>query len=131
MREVRITGPGGKHAPAGVVHKGEVVWSQADVGRAGGVGVVEAMRLGRRGYSSGGVVGMPADAGGGSRDRFIVNNYGAPDAVETKSQRNDMGGMDFIATFKKELKNEIAGEVATGRGSISQALKGRYPGLGG
>lgn len=131
MAEGGYTGPGGKYEPAGVVHKGEVVWSQADVGRAGGVGVVEAMRLGKRGYSSGGVVGMPADAGGAGRDRFIVNNYGAPDAVETKSQRNDMGGMDFIATFKKELKNEIAGEVATGRGSISQAFKGRYPGLGG
>jgi hypothetical protein len=40
------TGPGSKNQPAGVVHKGEVVWSQADVKRAGGVGAVEAMRAG-------------------------------------------------------------------------------------
>ncbi|NEI71323.1 hypothetical protein GR212_17230 [Rhizobium lusitanum] len=51
------TGPGGKNDPAGIVHAGEVVWSQKDIARAGGVGVVEAMRLGRRGYADGGVVG--------------------------------------------------------------------------
>lgn len=50
------TGPGGVYDPAGLVHAGEVVWSQKDIARAGGVGVVEAMRLGRRGYADGGVV---------------------------------------------------------------------------
>ncbi len=50
------TGAGGKYQPAGVVHKGEVVWSQKDVARAGGVAAVEAMRLGRRGYADGGPV---------------------------------------------------------------------------
>ncbi|MEH3093363.1 MAG: phage tail length tape measure family protein [Agrobacterium cavarae] len=50
------TGPGGKYEPAGIVHRGEVVWSQRDVARAGGVATVEAMRLGRRGYADGGVV---------------------------------------------------------------------------
>ncbi|MEG4645196.1 hypothetical protein VB636_20925 [Paracoccus sp. APAP_BH8] len=55
------TGPGGKHEPAGIVHKGEVVWSQDDVRRAGGVGVVEAMRRGSRlpGLADGGVAAMP------------------------------------------------------------------------
>lgn len=52
------TGPGGKHQPAGVVHKGEVVWSQQDIARAGGVGVVEAMRRGLKGYDGGGVVSV-------------------------------------------------------------------------
>lgn len=51
------TGPGGKKQPAGVVHKGEIVWSQADIRRAGGVGRVEAMRKGMAGYANGGVVG--------------------------------------------------------------------------
>lgn len=40
------TGPGPKNKPAGVVHAGEVVWSQDDVRKAGGVAAVEAMRLG-------------------------------------------------------------------------------------
>lgn len=38
------TGDGGKYDPAGIVHKGEVVWSQDDIRRAGGVSNVEAMR---------------------------------------------------------------------------------------
>lgn len=49
------TGVGGKYQPAGIVHKGEVVWSQQDVARAGGVSAVEAMRKGV-GYSDGGLV---------------------------------------------------------------------------
>lgn len=40
------TGAGAMTQPAGVVHKGEVVWSQADIAAAGGVGAVEAMRKG-------------------------------------------------------------------------------------
>ncbi|EMC3946544.1 phage tail tape measure protein, partial [Acinetobacter baumannii] len=38
------TGSGGKYEPAGIVHKGEVVWSQEDIKRWGGVGLVEKMR---------------------------------------------------------------------------------------
>ncbi len=52
------TGPGGIHEPRGIVHAGEVVWSQADVARHGGPEVVDAMRLGVRGYDAGGVVGV-------------------------------------------------------------------------
>lgn len=52
------TGAGGKHDVAGLVHKGEVVWSQKDVARYGGWQNVDAMRRGV----------MPAanDNGGGS-----------------------------------------------------------------
>lgn len=38
------TGPGGKYEPAGIVHRGEVVFSQDDVARNGGVKVVELLR---------------------------------------------------------------------------------------
>ena len=40
------TGYGGKYDVAGPVHRGEVVYSQADIARHGGVEAVEAMRLG-------------------------------------------------------------------------------------
>lgn len=50
------TGPGAVHEYAGAVHKGEVVWSQADIQRAGGVSTVEAMRK-NGGYASGGYTG--------------------------------------------------------------------------
>ena len=40
------TGPGGVNDVAGIVHAGEIVWSQSDIANAGGVDVVEAMRKG-------------------------------------------------------------------------------------
>lgn len=56
------TGPGRKYDPAGIVHKGEVVWSQKDVAMAGGPARVDAMRpthpfssIGN-GYADGGIV---------------------------------------------------------------------------
>lgn len=53
-----FTGYGGKFDPAGIVHKGEVVWSQEDIKRWGGVNIVEAMRTSQppKGYSDGGLV---------------------------------------------------------------------------
>lgn len=51
------TGAGGVNDPAGIVHRGEVVWSQADIKRWGGVKSVEAMRTGEA---------MPAGMGRGS-----------------------------------------------------------------
>jgi hypothetical protein len=54
------TGPGGIDEPAGIVHRGEVVWSQTDVARAGGVRAVESLRLGGLpGFADGGAVGLP------------------------------------------------------------------------
>lgn len=54
------TGPGGRLEAAGVVHRGELVWSQDDISRVGGVANAEALRKGFRGYDLGGFVGdMP------------------------------------------------------------------------
>ena len=52
------TGPGGKYEPRGVVHAGEVVWSQADVAAWGGPLAVDRMRRERRvpGFAGGGIV---------------------------------------------------------------------------
>nr|WP_223215781.1 phage tail tip lysozyme [Rhizobium herbae] len=51
------TGPGARNKPAGIVHAGEIVWSQDDIRRHGGVAAVEANRLGYPGYADGGIVG--------------------------------------------------------------------------
>ncbi|MDM8494354.1 tape measure protein [Acinetobacter baumannii] len=51
------TGRGGKYEVAGAVHKGEIVWSQEDIKRWGGVSVVESMRQSKpSGYANGGYV---------------------------------------------------------------------------
>ena len=66
-----FTGQGGKYEPAGIVHRGEVVWSQDDVAAHGGPWVVEAMRKRR---------GVPGFAGGGIVPNATrgFRNYHAP-----------------------------------------------------
>ncbi|MCG5247984.1 phage tail length tape measure family protein [Methylorubrum extorquens] len=56
------TGPGERYDLAGFVHRGEVVFSQDDIARHGGVAAVEALRLrgALRGYATGGVVDREA-----------------------------------------------------------------------
>jgi len=49
------TGDGGKYEPAGIVHKGEVVWNQRDVQAVGGPMVANAMRP-TFSYADGGIV---------------------------------------------------------------------------
>lgn len=51
------TGPGGKHTPAGIVHRGEYVMDAASVRRLGRRNL-DALRRGR-GYAAGGYVGAP------------------------------------------------------------------------
>ncbi|WP_392353039.1 hypothetical protein V8F63_09810 [Brevundimonas sp. LF-1] len=51
------TGEGGKHEPAGLVHKGEYVFSQEAVQRIGAARL-DAMHKNLKGYSLGGLVGM-------------------------------------------------------------------------
>lgn len=58
------TGPGGKHQPAGVVHRGEYVMPQEAVARYG-VRFFDGLRASARGYAEGGLVGaLPSGAAG-------------------------------------------------------------------
>ncbi|NAS06212.1 tape measure protein [Acinetobacter haemolyticus] len=68
------TGNGLKHTPAGIVHKGEVVWSQEDIKRWGGVNVVESMRNGTpKGYADGGYVNNSTAVGRETRQFDAIN----------------------------------------------------------
>lgn len=70
------TGHGGKYQPAGIVHRGEVVWSQRDVAAVGGPKAANAMRP-TAGYATGGIVGssQPRTAGQSSAPNitFVMN----------------------------------------------------------
>ena len=105
--------------PAGIVHRGEVVWSQRDVARAGGVGVVEAMRLGLRGYAAGGVVG-PAGSGGRGMRVEIVNN-GAPAKVGSVAQDAAPDGGQLLRIFL----DAVADDLGSG-GRIARVGKARF-----
>lgn len=97
------TGPGGKYEPAGIVHKGEVVFSQEDVARAGGVGAVEAIRTGVKGYAQGGVVG---DGFKGIRTAApqLAIQVNAPVTVEQPQQ--GQGQLD-ATRFSQQMKQGI------------------------
>lgn len=121
------TGPGGKYDPAGVVHKGEVVWSQSDVARAGGVGVVEAMRLGKPGYANGGVAGMYAPAPMAARGgdvTLIVENNGEPMQARTEESQG-AGGERLIKLILDRAEDRIAGSVSR-MDKVGRAMQSRF-----
>lgn len=90
------TGNGLKHTPAGVVHKGEVVWSQEDIKRWGGVGVVESMRTSSpSGYANGG---------------YVSNNQS--DAIATRRETRQ-----FDAINSNNTNTKPSGDI-----SISQTI---------
>jgi len=65
------TGPGSKWQPAGIVHAGEVVWSQEDVAAHGGVHAVDQLRQARVGYAAGGIVANARQGFRGYNQAFL------------------------------------------------------------
>ncbi len=86
------TGAGGKYEPAGVVHRGEVVWSQADVQAVGGPNVANAMRPT---YADGGIVASASSSS-------MSQNMMQPKVILTYSEFKEFANMveykDSIAT---------------------------------
>ena len=107
------TGAGGKYDVAGVVHKGEVVFSQSDVARLGGVNNVESMRTGRMDFT------RDLSVGRGAAPKVIINNYGN-DKVEASQ---DADG-NLLVTIGKMLDQKIDSGVDRG---IMRNLRQGYP----
>ena len=105
------TGDGGKYEPAGIVHKGEYVFSKEATQRIG-VGRLERMH---RGYASGGYVGgnLPAlSSGTGNVQVNIVNNSKTP--VSAQSNARFDGKQMIIDVMLEDLSRN---------GQIAQTLK--------
>ncbi|WP_162561204.1 phage tail length tape measure family protein [Methylobacterium terrae] len=127
------TGPGGRYQPAGIVHRGEVVWSQDDVARAGGPSVVDAMRLGRRGYADGGYVGpgaypMPARPAVNSNGPAMPTiNFVTPPGMALEAdgppQRRADGSYDQAL---RAVESGLANRARNGRGPLQQAAGGAW-----
>jgi hypothetical protein len=126
------TGPGGVHEPRGVVHAGEVVWSQRDVARAGGPHVVDAMRLGVRGYASGGPVDPvryrashstagPAPANQNAGSRITINNYSSA-KVESEETTDERGGRQTVFT----ISDAVGAAITQKGGNAARALEKQY-----
>ena len=108
------TGAGGKYEAAGIVHKGEVVLSQSDIARLGGVSSVEDIRNGRkRGYADGGTVGgMPShitqlsqnsdkQSQQGNNFKVTVNNHAGADV---QGHQNKDGSLT-IDVLLRDIQN--------------------------
>lgn len=72
------TGDGGKYEPAGIVHRGEYVFSKEAVNRLG-VGTLERLHRSGKGYASGGLVGGGKSASSELRPVQVVMNVQTPD----------------------------------------------------
>lgn len=120
-----FTGFGGKYEPAGIVHKGEVVWSQRDVARAGGVATVEAMRNGHKGYASGGVVGDYAAVtpSVGSNGINITQHISIENENSQGIKDNNKLGKAYARAADEGTRKEIAKQLKPG-GMIWQAMRG-------
>lgn len=95
-----FTGHGGKYEPAGVVHRGEFVFTKEATSR---IGVSNLYRM-MKGYASGGYVG----AGGAPAGAFAggVNVY-APVSVTTQQTGNDQrqGNTDAVGKAYQQVVN--------------------------
>lgn len=106
------TGAGGVNEPAGIVHKGEVVWSQADIKRFGGVESVEAMRRGEAmpaGVSSSG--GSASKSSGGSTstapsERPLIVNLHEDASRAGQVTRSQLGEQDVIDICVANIRGE-------------------------
>lgn len=65
------TGDGGKYEPAGVVHRGEYVFSKEATARIGS-GNLDALHRRAKGYASGGLVGAPVTGSAGQKVQVEV-----------------------------------------------------------
>lgn len=129
------TGPGGKLEPAGIAHRGEVIWSQDDVARAGGVAVVEGMRLGLRGYAMGGVVtdgaggfvGMRNLAANGNATAsapisIAINNNSSAKVEDVQETSNERGGRHISFT----IADEVGAAIGKKGGGAKKQLETGY-----
>lgn len=119
------TGTGGKYDPAGVVHRGEVVWSQDDIRRAGGVAVVEAMRRGAKGYANGGAVAVPTTMRIPSTSRGLSG--AASQATKSRPQNINL---NMAFDVKGAMgRGEITQQIQDGMQAAVLIMRQQVPGL--
>jgi phage-related minor tail protein len=101
------TGPGGVNEVAGTVHKGEVVWSQKDIQRYGGVAAVEALRNG----NVSAIPAAPTAQGSGQMSsmsssppqiHITVNGDGSSGSANATAGYEQMG-QAVLATVRSEM----------------------------
>lgn len=119
------TGPGGKYEPAGIVHRGEVVWSQADVKAVGGPKRANAMRP-TAGYANGGIVGgSSAPMANNATPNFEININMEGGTVSSQTQSGNAGqdAMQLVNMVKATCSQWWVEQNRTG-GAVYKSLRG-------
>lgn len=113
------TGAGGVNEPAGMVHKGEVVWSQADIRRSGGVSAVEAMRKGNVSAGPTTSSGRSASASNGvtAQERPLVVNLHEDASRAGQVNRSQLSEQDIVDIYVSNISSE---------GQIHEANQSKY-----
>lgn len=114
------TGPGGVNEYAGAVHKGEVVWSQADIGRFGGVAAVESLRKGNVNPTGVARASSVSPAGTSAVQATIkqsveINNYAN---ARVTTQQDEAGRLRVII---RAVEDHLVDGMITGSGQIAEA----------
>ncbi|EPS1557645.1 phage tail tape measure protein [Proteus mirabilis] len=135
------TGDGGKHDPAGVVHKGEFVFTKEATQRLGVANLYRLMDAGKRGYASGGHVGgsapmsvtqptafiarNPQVAGGGAQQIFQVSvNVQSQGNDVDKSKNNGINSRQVDTLFESRLRKFVEKEGRDG-GSLDLLIRSK------
>jgi lambda family phage tail tape measure protein len=121
------TGAGGKYDPAGIVHRGEYVFSAASVNRLG-VGYLDGMhRSSLKGYADGGYVspapyltGNDNAANSNLRPQMVVNVTNNHSGAQIETRQNSDGSLEVIVD---QLEARFADRMTRGQGSLSTASR--------
>lgn len=119
------TGAGGKYEPAGIVHRGEVVWSQADVKAVGGPKMANAMRP-TAGYANGGIVGggtSPASNNSSPTFEININMEGGAVTSQTQNGSASQDGMQLVNMIEAACSQWWVKQNRTG-GAVYKTLRG-------
>jgi tape measure domain-containing protein len=103
------TGVGGKYQPAGIVHKGEYVFTQADVDRIG-LTNLESLHNGEYNITNNNVSNYNSQAGVGGNNVSIVN---VVDPAMVKAYLNTSDGQQVILNTIKQNPKAVKQIVAT------------------
>ncbi|WP_254028153.1 hypothetical protein [Mesorhizobium ventifaucium] len=117
------TGNGAKNQPAGIVHRGEYVFSKAATERIG-AGNLEAMH---RGYASGGLVGSIPSIMPSVPRITPAANQNRPQVVELHVVGEP--GPEFIPTIQAHSRDVAVKVTQAGIGQYDKRLPGKMPGL--
>jgi tape measure domain-containing protein len=96
------TGNGGKYEPAGVVHRGEYVFTKEQTAKLG-AGNLAALA---KGYANGGLVGAPAPM-----SRAANDNVSVPVSISIDARGADAGGLARVEQRLAALQAELPGQV--------------------